>query len=422
MEYDIFISYSRDDSAIVNTFVQRLEAAGYKVWIDKTGIYTGSRFKSVLVQAIEDSKVFLFFSSKGANASPWTAKEVAIAVDRKKTIIPIKLDNTRYNRDVEFDLIGLDYVDYRNKSNRNQEFDKLMRTLETFLGKMQKHPHLEQKQTQPQSQQIVTPNHVQGNGSAQLSFFQKNRGCIITLTVVSSILLACIPLYFLFRIFFSQSYDTATPYDDESGNDMVVKDPSDSAYTDDNYYQAVGTEPQLIDLGLPRGTLWLDRNLGADSPEEPGMYLAWGETNEKDEYSLDTYFSKERIGEEYAKIVKNEISGTKYDAATVILGPNYRIPTKNDMKELIKSCTWDYKTFNGENGFEVTGPNGQSMFLPECGCMENVTHEILDVYWTSTISDSSPWILIFEGDTDYIGLVDFLSVEYGLPIRPVYKK
>ena len=35
---------------------------------------------------------------------------------------------------------------------------------------------------------------------------------------------------------------------------------------------------QLIDLGLPSGTLWMDMNIGASSPEDAGLYFAWGET------------------------------------------------------------------------------------------------------------------------------------------------
>ncbi len=183
MEYDIFISYSRDDSAIVNTFVQQLEAAGYKVWIDKTGIYTGTRFKSVLVQAIEDSKVFLFFSSKGANASPWTAKEVAIAVDRKKTIIPIKLDSTRYNRDVEFDLIGLDYVDYLDKSNRNEEFNKLLRSLEIIFDR------------KPIDSLVPRIKTDETKEKKFASFLKNHRRWVIPLAVISLLLLIGVPLY-----------------------------------------------------------------------------------------------------------------------------------------------------------------------------------------------------------------------------------
>lgn len=184
MEYDIFISYSRADSDIVDTFVQRLESAGYKVWIDKAGIYTGARFKSVLVKAIEDSKVFLFFSSENSNASPWTAKEVAIAVDRKKTIIPIKLDNTRYNRDVEFDLIGLDFVDYKDKSNRNEEFNKLLRSLEIVFDR---------KPIDSLEPRIKTDESKEKKIAG---FLNNHRRWVIPLAVISLLLLIGVPLYF----------------------------------------------------------------------------------------------------------------------------------------------------------------------------------------------------------------------------------
>ena len=189
MEYDIFISYSRADSAIVNTFVQQLEAAGYEVWIDKAGIYTGTRFKSVLVKAIENSKVFLFFSSKDANASRWTANEIAIAIDRQKTIIPVKLDATHYNPDVEFDLINLDFVDYKKKSNRDQELNKLMRTLEKIFDKKP-----------PRSQQLKeetseTEGTKEAKGNWFTNFIKNHRGWAISLAAMSSLLIVGVPLY-----------------------------------------------------------------------------------------------------------------------------------------------------------------------------------------------------------------------------------
>ena len=120
MQYDIFISYSRKDKIIVESLVQEFESLGYRVWIDRTGIHSGVDFKSTIVQAIEDSQLFLFFSSKASNNSSWTSKEIGIAIDRNKLIIPIKLDNSRYNKNVEFDLINLDYIDFSNKSSRKK--------------------------------------------------------------------------------------------------------------------------------------------------------------------------------------------------------------------------------------------------------------------------------------------------------------
>ena len=180
MEYDIFISYSRSDHAIVDTFVQRLESAGYKVWIDRTGVYSGSQFKSMIVQAIEDSMVFLFFSSKDSNSSPWTAKEIGIAVNRQKPIIPIKLDDTPYNRSVEFDLIDLDFVGYKNKSSREQECNKLMRTLENILGK---------KQPLPMSKE-------EKKDLIKFDFLKNNRGCTISIAFISLLLIVAVPLFY----------------------------------------------------------------------------------------------------------------------------------------------------------------------------------------------------------------------------------
>ena len=207
MEYDIFISYSRDDQGQVDTFVQQLEAAGYRVWIDKTGIYSGTGFKAVLVQAIENSEIFLFFSSKAANASSWTAKEIAIAVDRQKKIIPIKLDSTRYNPDVEFDLINLDYVDYTNKSIRDQELDKLMRSLERLLPprppkpkelKEPKDPQKPKEPNEPKDPQkpkgpTKPKEEIEGNWFSD--FIKNHLGWAITVATVALLLIVGVPLY-----------------------------------------------------------------------------------------------------------------------------------------------------------------------------------------------------------------------------------
>ena len=131
-EYDIFISYSRKDSALVLGITNKFIERGYTVWIDRDGIESGDAFKSVIVKAIKKSKLFLFFSSKTANDSPWTIKEVNMAVHLKKTIIPVKLDETEYNDSLLFDLVGLDYVSYYE--NPNQGLIELLRSIKKHLG------------------------------------------------------------------------------------------------------------------------------------------------------------------------------------------------------------------------------------------------------------------------------------------------
>ena len=76
MAHDIFISYSRRDSELVQHFVDKLMDLGYSVWIDKDGIESGDAFKKVIVRAIKEARCVVFFSSVDSNSSRWTAKEI----------------------------------------------------------------------------------------------------------------------------------------------------------------------------------------------------------------------------------------------------------------------------------------------------------------------------------------------------------
>lgn len=131
---DIFISYSRYDFDVVNELVTSLEQEGYSIWIDRDGIESGDDFKRVILKAIKESKVVLFFSSEHSNVSNWTAKEIGVAVKYKKHIIPMMLDESNFNEAVEFDLINLDYVDYSKASTRLAMRERLCKTLRNKLG------------------------------------------------------------------------------------------------------------------------------------------------------------------------------------------------------------------------------------------------------------------------------------------------
>lgn len=127
--YDVFVSYSRKDEKIVHDIINQLEKEGFTIWYDINGIESGDAFKKVIVNAIKNSKVVLFISSVNSNKSTWTAKEIALAIDEKKPVIPLKLDDGQYNDEVRFDLINSDYIDYRKKSSRKEVFPYLVKTL-----------------------------------------------------------------------------------------------------------------------------------------------------------------------------------------------------------------------------------------------------------------------------------------------------
>lgn len=134
MAHQIFISYSRKDKIIVDNIVCRLEAEGYSVWIDRTGIKSGDAFKKELVYAIESSSALLYFSSKDSNASTWTAKEIGVAVYENIPIIPIRLDDAKYNPEVKFDLINIDFIDYTTFINFDEFFACLNLALSKYIS------------------------------------------------------------------------------------------------------------------------------------------------------------------------------------------------------------------------------------------------------------------------------------------------
>lgn len=134
MKYDIFVSYSRRDKAKVDAIMEILINKGYSVWIDVDGIESGEAFRQNIVEAIENSSIIIFFSSESSNISKWTTKEISLAVEFSKYIIPIKFDNARYNKSILFDLIDLDYIDMSENRLMEASTQKLLRTIKSKIG------------------------------------------------------------------------------------------------------------------------------------------------------------------------------------------------------------------------------------------------------------------------------------------------
>lgn len=125
---------------------------------------------------------------------------------------------------------------------------------------------------------------------------------------------------------------------------------------------------EAVDLGL--SVKWATCNVGADSPEEYGDYYAWGETEVKSEYSWETYKWSNDSADSFTKYCQADnkiILDSEDDVAHVKWGGNWRMPTMDEVNELCDKCTWEWTTVNGVAGQLVTGPNGNSIFLPAAG-------------------------------------------------------
>ena len=184
-----------------------------------------------------------------------------------------------------------------------------------------------------------------------------------------------------------------------------------------------------VDLGL--SVRWATMNVGANAPEECGDYFAWGETQPKEEYIWSTYKWCEGNYDTQTKYCTDSYYGTvdnktildlEDDAATVNWGGAWRMPTKEELQELLEDCTWTKVVQNDHNCYMVTGPNGNTIILPAAGVFDDTIIEeynTMGCYWSSSLSEDSSsnayYLYFSSGEVDWDGLERF----YGLSIRPV---
>ncbi len=144
------------------------------------------------------------------------------------------------------------------------------------------------------------------------------------------------------------------------------------------------TEGEYVDLGLPSGTLWASRNVGAKTPLDYGDYFAWGETTTKKEYSWLTYkwcngtgssLTKYCTNSRYGKVDNKIYLEASDDAATANWGKEWCMPTYAQQAELRSASytTWIWSSTTTDEGVTVYGYrvvsklNGNAIFLPAAG-------------------------------------------------------
>ena len=133
MEYDVFISYSREDLSVVEPLVKDIEQkAGVKCWIDWNGIETGTQFEEVIIKAIDSVDIVIFFISENSISSQYARMEVNYAYNTKKKVVPIVLDGGDLRGWFLFKFGSIDYIDI----NKKRQYDKLIQNLQSWCGTM----------------------------------------------------------------------------------------------------------------------------------------------------------------------------------------------------------------------------------------------------------------------------------------------
>lgn len=96
MKNKIFLSYSFQDKAWVSEFVQVLNAKGVNAWFDMADIKLGESIHDVIADALRESTVMILILSEQSVKSPWIFFELGAAVADNKKIIPVLIDDTRF--------------------------------------------------------------------------------------------------------------------------------------------------------------------------------------------------------------------------------------------------------------------------------------------------------------------------------------
>ncbi|MBQ7057647.1 MAG: hypothetical protein IJM84_06845 [Bacteroidaceae bacterium] len=198
-----------------------------------------------------------------------------------------------------------------------------------------------------------------------------------------------------------------------------------------------GRAAVAVDLGLPSGTKWADRNVGATTKSDAGDYFAWGETSTKSDYDWSTY----KYGNAYNKLTKY-CTNSSYgkdgftdnktelvlddDVAHKEWGGSWRMPSKEQIEELVNNTTSEFTTVNNVKGYLFTASNGNSIFLPAAGYRFGTSligAGSDGLFWSRTLNADDPvdaYYLYF--DSDEVGVSDNSSIgrgDGGRTVRPV---
>ena len=198
---------------------------------------------------------------------------------------------------------------------------------------------------------------------------------------------------------------------------------------------------QPVDLGL--SVKWADMNLGADTDKDYGIYIAWAETEEKEQSFLRNYkYADDEPSEtlylQYALLKYNSdincagvmdyktVLEPMDDAATVHWGEDWRTPTRDEFKELLDNCVWTWTSKGGINGYEVSSSvTGNTIFLPAGGAIFGGEQEwkgSAGTYWTCNLYEQNHIYANYYYLTDENKILKYATRYSCFNVRAVYVK
>lgn len=191
--------------------------------------------------------------------------------------------------------------------------------------------------------------------------------------------------------------------------ESLFDDIDDDIILDDNttIIDNISNNYKFVNLGLPSGTLWCTKNLGAETETDPGNYYQWGYTepvNKGTKHLYKTDYSKfnpSGNNKTFTKYNKNKVHYQLEnidDAAYQETNCIFRMPTPEQFEELIKYCKWKWVNINGSNlyGYKITSRkrgNKEFIYLPAAGSIsDSFSNYKYAHYWTSYNTSDPKWM------------------------------
>ncbi len=129
MSKDVFLSHSSDDDEVAKKVRAALERWGVKVWIAPDDISGGRRWGEAIVDGIQSCDGVVFLSSEQSHASEQTEKEIGIADELNKPIVPVRLDETDLPNQFRYHLAHLQWIDI-NTPPTERDYERIARAIE----------------------------------------------------------------------------------------------------------------------------------------------------------------------------------------------------------------------------------------------------------------------------------------------------
>ena len=446
-KYDVFISYSSKDQKIVEGMCHYLEERNLRCFVAYRDVPKGGYWGKYISPAIKKSKVFIYVHTSTANESEDTTREIVLALKCKLIVIPFRVEDIEYRDDKEYSLTNLNWLDAFPEEPESY-FGNLYDIVKVnFPEREIKNKDDKSNEATVESESIKCP-HCSGEHNIGATFCEntgKKLKNACTNKSCSEYNKYVLPGNAKFCLICGQPIVNDTDkleqkckqLNDEiehlkSKISLLEKEKQEKctecknkqqeelknqqqrfAEQEEKYKNEISSLKKelnsrtdeienlkkelvkrnsnsyisghdYVDLGL--SVKWATCNVGANTPHEYGDYFAWGETTTKSSYTKENSrtYGKKRMG---------DISGkASCDAVRDNWGGTWRMPTKKEMEELVDKCPWQWTTQSGVNGYKVTGPNGNSIFLPAAGdCYESSHYRVGEYgsYWSSTPDESS---------------------------------